>query len=68
MLILQVHDIWNWTGLLCAAASGADKVVLLLMNRGANIDHQDYAGRTAIELAQRCGHFEIKRIIENFRF
>lgn len=52
---------------MCAAAAGAVQVVDYLLHQGANIEHQDYAGRNALELAQRCGHQETKYTIENFR-
>lgn len=64
---LEVQDLFRWTALMCAAATGAEQVVQFLLNKGANPAHHDYAGRTALELAHRCEHFGTKKILENFR-
>ncbi|KAJ3572376.1 hypothetical protein NPX13_g5069 [Xylaria arbuscula] len=51
------------TGLCCAAARGHAGIVSLLLNRGADIDHQDKLGQTALMHAVQRGHTEIVQLL-----
>ena len=51
------------TALLIAAESGHDKVVELLLDRGANIDKKDYLGMTALMIAAESGHDKVVELL-----
>jgi len=47
-----------------AAEGGHRKLVELLLSKGANVGHEDFHGRTALQRAREAGHFDIVKLLE----
>ena len=52
------------TALHGAAKSGHEKVVKLLLDKGANVNMKNRDGQTALDVAQEKGHKEIVKILK----
>ena len=61
-----MQDSDGYTALMCAAIDGHERVVELLLQRGAEIDQQDSDGVTALMIAALYGHERvIDMLLEN---
>jgi len=56
-------DSANWTPLLWAALYGYKDIVQLLLENGANIDHQNNDGQTALNLAAMRRHRDVVQLL-----
>jgi ankyrin repeat protein len=52
------------TALLCAATNGNPEVVRLLLERGAEVQTEDWAGHTALDWARRRGETPIVKLLQ----
>ena len=68
MTCLDVNfaDEYGFTPLLVAARRGNGEITKLLLESGANADHKNYQGKTAINMAQEKGFQNIVALLENF--
>lgn len=55
----STEDEFGWPALTIAAIQGDKAIVELLLGRGADIDHEDWSGRTALADAAASGHDEV---------
>lgn len=53
----------NWTPLIVASLAGFTSIVELLLEHGANIEHRDHAGWTAIDHASYRGHIPLAKAL-----
>lgn len=60
---LNFHDSNHDTALTVACAGGHEEIVLMLINRGADIEHRDMKGMTSLMLAATNGHAKIVEIL-----
>ena len=62
-IVNEVNPVHGWTPLHVAAANGHPKMVLALIDNGAQIDAQDHDGNTPLHLASGGGHDETIRVL-----
>lgn len=53
----------NWTPLIIASLAGFISIVQILLEHGANIEHRDHAGWTAIDHASYRGHIPLAKAL-----
>lgn len=53
----------NWTPLIIACLAGFTTIAEILLENGANIEHQDHAGWTAIDHASYRGHIPLAKAL-----
>ena len=55
----------NWTPLIIASLAGFTSVTNMLLEHGANVEHRDHAGWTAIDHASYRGHISLAKALRN---
>ena len=60
-----MENIHGRTALYLAANSGDLEVCKLLVDAGAELNHQNHGGDTALHIAASMGHLEIVRLLVN---
>lgn len=63
---LNFSDGYGWTPLMCAACSGARKIVEMLLAYGVEKEVKDATGRTAFDLAHQTGHHAVCETLRSF--
>ena len=63
---VNCHDAYGNTPLHEACIWGKDRIVKHLLNKGANWQAKDKAGRTPLYWAEKRGHTKIIQIIKDF--
>jgi ankyrin repeat protein len=63
---IEMRDPSGYTALHCATLGGAVMTVRRLVEAGANIDAMDYAGLTALELAELEGNRTIAKLLRDY--
>lgn len=53
----------NWTPLIIASLAGFTTITEILLRHGANIEHRDHAGWTAIDHASYRGHIQLAKAL-----
>ena len=57
------ETIENWTPLIIASLAGFTTIAEILLEHGANIEHRDHAGWTAIDHASYRGHISLAKAL-----
>lgn len=61
---IECADTQGWTPLIAAADHGHERVVQVLVEKGANLNAEDKDGLTALDHAWNNGHKEIEKLLE----
>lgn len=62
-LLDRYESVKNWTPLIIASSGGFSAIVEVLLRNGANVEHRDLLGWTAIDHASHRGHIPIAKAL-----